>query len=917
MALLRGGQGKPGGFFRAFIPVAAIATTLLAYPRPARALHDQGYICYTCHSLNPNTIRTGSNSIRKDQPVLSPIPTPSGSTVWSAGNPITCDFCHKAADDVPTRSFALKAYKHPVRTIQDNAAVPVEIACGDCHDGNNGGVATPDLTPASMTTKSATDGYPDHDNMVAGYLHNLASNPPHLTVPYWGSTLPGANRGNDTAFWTGVRGGTQDIVCWVCHESGRTASPTRGPMTNAVSTRYVKGDYTGTGTAKGHRVRTSVSGALGAGSALPCYDCHDSHGSVNRAFVLDNQSIYGSGTGAVSITSYIGASRPYPDRYLCAQCHDTGNTVTAATKAAPPQSGKVVEGMYPVDPYNSSSTAAVHISAGIADNMANSTVNCLAANSGCHSSPHNPMVPCATCHGPGGSGPTVVWPAGNASGKTTSYGSHLSALGSDNLSVTPDWNLQCNKCHNGHAGPVQVPTPPTNWTDPSGRLTGTNMAVRLGLDNYAMDNGIHLGGTATGGTTEAEICWNCHDVQTPAPVSEWGFNTKTPPPGYPVVLATSPGDFPTLHDGTGPSVDFGWIYTDNNYTTKTSNWTAGYLMDEYDTLLKRRIASVHTASFDTAGQSSSVAANVRPDNTVERLSPTLENKSYIRCSYCHDVHDLNRAQSDALSGKPYLRGSWVGNPYPPELPPRAAGSIMNSVAYAYPTGAPRNIVTNRQRGGYFIDQNSGWPTDNLAMNSPASTAGLCTLCHGANVDTMKFYTGSSLWGTGMVNGHSNSTLGGTRSNARDIFSASRGQVSPAVLGMGQQMGVGGGACLGSNYRACVAAGDVCNACCVIGNQGWYGGVTPLTGCAAGGGDYANWYTDGMIGGAQGPGSMAHKFTCSKCHTPHAAGLPALLVHNCIDATLGTPANNPQDLRAVNCHRKTSAADGWHRLTPGQ
>jgi hypothetical protein len=89
-------------------------------------------------------------------------------------------------------------------------------------------------------------------------------------------------------------------------------------------------------------------------------------------------------------------------------------------------------------------------------------------------------------------------------------------------------------------------------------------------------------------------------------------------------------------------------------------------MSAYDSLLKRRIASVHTASFDAAGQSSSVAANVRGNGTVERSSPTLEHKGTIRCSYCHDVHD-----TFGPSGKPYLRGTWMSDPYPPELPPRA------------------------------------------------------------------------------------------------------------------------------------------------------------------------------------------------------------------------------------------------------
>jgi len=453
------------------------------------------------------------------------------------------------------------------------------------------------------------------------------------------------------------------------------------------------------------------------------------------------------------------------------------------------------------------------------------------------------------------------------------------------------------------------------------------MRTRLGI-NYGTMNGIHLGGDNTSGTAEAEICWNCHrDIDGPNAygVSEWGYNTKTTPSGYPVVLNTAPASFPTQHDGTADRVDQGQLFADGSYlwTQRTTDWTAGYWMEEYDNTIRRRIASVHSASFDPAGQSSSVSSNVDGSGVVNRTSPTLEDKSYIRCAYCHDVHGLRRAQgagaippaAPAALTKPFLRGTWVGDPYPPELPPRPA--------YSYPAGQPRNRSSNRDRGGYFIDQNSGWPTDNPAMNTLSLTAGLCTLCHWTNVDTMKFYTGSTLWLPGMVNGHSNSTLGGTRvpSIARDIFSASRGNVLPAEHGMGEQMGVGGGTCsVGANsgWRPCVTNGNGCDLCCVITNDGWYGGVNPpyLNSCTLGGGDYSNWFGTGTIGGAKGPGSMAHKFTCSKCHSPHAAGLPALLTHNCIDAALTTYGNAP-DLRADNCHRKTTTLEGWHKLAPGQ
>ena len=57
---------------------------------------------------------------------------------------------------------------------------------------------------------------------------------------------------------------------------------------------------------------------------------------------------------------------------------------------------------------------------------------------------------CDACHGPGGSGPTVVWPSGTGapSGATTAYGSHLTGRSNaDSFTTSTDWVVQCGKCH--------------------------------------------------------------------------------------------------------------------------------------------------------------------------------------------------------------------------------------------------------------------------------------------------------------------------------------------------------------------------------------------------------------------------------------------------------------------------------------
>ena len=103
------------------------------------------------------------------------------------------------------------------------------------------------------------------------------------------------------------------------------------------------------------------------------------------------------------------------------------------------------------------------------------------------------------------------------------------------------------------------------------------------------------------------------------------------------------------------------------------------------------------------------------------------------------------------------------------------------------------------------------------------------------------------------------------------------------------------------------------------NIGWYNPIRTGT-TTPRGGDYDNWYGIGTIGGMLTAEGKAHDFTCSKCHSPHATGLPALLTQNCIDPSLGNFTVNGYtgtNLIANNCHRKTTASDGWHILAPGQ
>jgi hypothetical protein len=486
------------------------------------------------------------------------------------------------------------------------------------------------------------------------------------------------------------------------------------------------------------------------------------------------------------------------------------------------------------------------------------------------------------------------------------------------------------------------------------------MQSRLGLD-YALAPGvaIHLGGTATSGAaTEAEFCWGCHDSQSPQ-VSEWGYNTKTTPPGFPVV------QFPTADDGTAETFNFGWLYTSSAYTTKTSNWTTGYWRDQYDPALRRRIVSVHAVNLDqpVSSQFSSVGNRVNATTGVitwtQSPGTNVETVAQIRCSYCHDVHDLNRSQEERPSaqggnnrpqtGKPWLRGKWVGNPYPPDLPPRpgytyplTGGPTKNKFqnqgatfqSQAQTAGMPRLWGFNgdnvsRGKGGFFIDQNSNDPASQTGYTTLEDTAGLCALCHGTDVNNMDYYPNSTaatnLWRSAQVNGHSNAVLGGTGANKRKIFDARRNGTNAS---MGQQMPASSQPQLNTFWGPRYQSTKVMNGSTRWGPfpTGWWGtpagGTHPALSAWSSMSGWSDWY-----GTAQVAKTNYHRFTCSKCHTPHASGLPALLTTNCLDVNVvgtkwtayagtGTTGVTPLGHAANNCHRKTTAADGWHRLSAG-
>lgn len=460
-------------------------------------------------------------------------------------------------------------------------------------------------------------------------------------------------------------------------------------------------------------------------------------------------------------------------------------------------------------------------------------------------------------------------------------------------------SLTCQGCHTGHGlGTVIIPN---------------NATVGINYTAAGHNNGISLGGPATTGTTEAEICWNCHDDYGEI-YSEWGANTDT--------NATAPNyNYGRLVNPTTLQLQWNWI---------GARWESAVLKFSYKA---GTIQSTHAAA---------VSAGV---GTTSRSG--VDDLGAIRCSYCHDVHNLNRAPGDTQIGPPYLRGSWMGNPYREDGAPQAGDSwTQNNRFGAVPRGGTQAV----ELGGYQIDQNNSNPTTGgvpahttnaTAAWSLANNAGLCTLCHGSNVDSLNQYgTASADWlGS---NGHSNAAIGGTGINAANVFSMTIRNPSGALLyasdgsGKGNPRQAYGNAGL---FNDTVPSGDNTTTRRGYGLRSQDSNGYRMAPQVTNSEPYAfrnyNWgaSVDDTLD------SRYHEFPCSKCHNPHASRLPRLMITNCLDTrhntwdddkttpttvTLssenrGVPLSNATS--AQNCHRLRNSAyanstgTGWNRVTP--
>ncbi|HBT81892.1 MAG TPA: hypothetical protein DEB35_00140 [Desulfuromonas sp.] len=574
---------------------------------------------------------------------------------------------------------------------------------------------------------------------------------------------------------------------------------------------------------------------------------------------------------------------------------------------------------------------------------------------------------CGACHTSGTGGAPIV----------TATSTHVFANGSS--------YGDCTDCHNGHANgvagvnDVEIPTVYTGTTAVPTMTKADGTTALYSLHNYK----IQLGGTATTAyakSTEAEICWACHDARS---VSEWGTNTNT--------------------DTGSIAYNYGGLYTDTTGIpgTTTSNWTTGYwrsgkglnstLTTNPYWYKRGKVRSTHSANYDgttaandtgktwkatlTTGVAGYDTANYNKDENLDAVAN-------IRCTYCHDVHGTHNgikgdnSSTTALSG-PYLRGTWLGNPYPEDGAPRygmANYTIQstNGTSTAYgivPRASAANTNTGitavAQVGGWWIDQTSNNPVANhgtAAFRTATGNAGLCDQCHGttkdgtwsaAEIGAIDQVTGENLWVSG-YNGHANSVVGGVgpgtaasaENRARNIFTRTlRGSATLSKADPSAMVDIGlathpTSTSRGFSYRSNSSDGTYewnpptgANSTLATATQlrstafqtfAWNTTISTastrnstIATCTA-----QLTFQSNTAGTEAAHDAQAnyHTFSCSKCHNPHASRLPKLMITNCLDTNHNTWEDNSTFTGAALPtpwtglrHSQWASAQNCHRL----
>ncbi len=850
------------------------------------------------------------------------------------------DYSFAVVSESDSSNFAASVFDQAVLTIPPQSSATTNLLVSANADGTEWSVNTTEFSVVNSTGQPGVANQPVTTSLFDAnpLIHNSISTKSSKHAGKWGTSQGGAKYGN--------------FKCATCHQSGsgnikRVRTAVVAPNT-PIDQFPIEQDPTPPsillldlreGTAQlGDDSRADKTQSSAICEACHSYDATRTAGVIYHAYNMASVADPGHKNKEDCI-----ACHPHKQgfRKSCTACHNNGIDDGATANAVPSYSSPDLHGRHAIslncatchgagaddgshaghrEGIDSGNQGNVTFDPTVITDWNTTTKNC---TNSCHVATDGVVIwqdtttiadlACVDCHAVGKLGAVV-----------TLSSTHVDPDGA-NLDGGTDLGSDCTACHPSGAA--------------THHKTSNNVAVipnntQVGIDYpyivHETTRGVVLGGTQTkdfGGSeaTEAEICWDCHDMDGDGnlnganDISEWGGNTDT--------------------NGTGQNYDFGTL---SQATWTGASWTSAVGIFSYKT---GAIESTHAA-----------------DGRATR--PGLDPVAAIRCSYCHNVHNGSNGDG-ATAGAPFLRGTWKGNPYKEDGAPQAkaiTGFTGNWYDYfgnnssdfffgsvprgwggsnggntpTLPNSGYDNLARPSRPDAYWIDQNTnpnptGTGTGNTSLGWTANnSAGLCALCHGDadgswnttgspnEIDQINHFGNSADDWIG-TNGHSNAVLGGSGYYKANIFDLRGGNIgdsdNPAMAFFG--------------------ASDP-------GNTGW--NAPPLGFRNTGGAGFLpylngpndrrgqDWY-DYYIWGATIDDTTIdqqyHQFSCSKCHNPHGSRLPRLMITNCLDTKHNTwdddsniPGSGDSEFgtlnqvrsisnwtSAQNCHRLGGVADG--------
>jgi predicted CXXCH cytochrome family protein len=526
-------------------------------------------------------------------------------------------------------------------------------------------------------------------------------------------------------------------ACFNCHDAD-------GPATDIAQDYPTVTGGTDDGTRSGHRVLSSVVGAnLAQNAAVPCYDCHNPHGSAS-SYGLQVRDLGDEVGDAFDMVT--PATRAANVRNFCFACHVPSdiNEGWADTGAGAGWVALTTEAVEGIARTNASYKLKLPV---LDDHTKAGTSDCL----DCHASPHAPTggiseggVACYGCHkayketmDADGTSKTLTYHHVLGTGGGTYSGGTAFASGSYPAAGT---DVYCLSCHVDHDQ--------FNATPGSNLRNGMTASPSAASSDYNSTNG--------------GVCLGCHSAaRAKDTTNQKSDGTSTTPAISSAAYSGKAHDYTVSSSFGGSSFSANCVKCHNDeqtklYQTSTSkfgtHWSAerrllsalgGTLADPLEESLCLRCHSgastndyYGAATMDAASRA--VAAQLAltythdVDNATRKLHRPDENQTYIsankhvECEDCHSPHAAGKT-NDTVGG---ANGNAIGASSP------VAG--VTGIAPTYPA-EQANTTTLGTR----------WvaPTGYTSVNSSSYEYQICLKCHsGANTSLASWGgAGAAAW----------------------------------------------------------------------------------------------------------------------------------------------------------------------------